>query len=205
MKRRELFDDVARSCGDVGIARTRETATACREVLEHHDVAAVVGIGEPHARYPFARSRMRVPVEARALGDPHPPVLSTNRRWRSSNGGSFTKTVAGRSAPRAAHILGPGRWKARAAVDDHRLGDVALEHARTTLGAGRRPRPEGSRVCHDWAAFSAETKSAMRSVARSVVKKVGTDAVTVAVATDDLLGRRRRACVTPRACRPSRR
>ncbi len=66
----ELLDDITRAARDVGVVRGGEPAPGCREVFEHHHVAATVGAGEPRARHPHRDLAREVAVEA-GLGDTH--------------------------------------------------------------------------------------------------------------------------------------
>ena len=120
----ELLDDVVGARFDVGLVGAGEPAAAGGEVLEHHDVAVAVGVGEPGPGHPHRDLGCEVAVEA-GLRDAHPgPVdelaLLLVEGWELHEHGR-RHAVAVQGDARAA-----GRSGAR--VDDGRSGDVAFEH-----------------------------------------------------------------------------
>ena len=127
MEHRELLDDVARAVLDVGVVRAGKSTAGRHEILEHHDVAAAIGLGEPHARHSDAHLAREVTVEPR-LGDAHPGVvdertlLLVERRQLHEHARRHVG-LARQRHPRPTG--GPG-----AAIDDGRVGDVAAEHQR---------------------------------------------------------------------------
>ena len=95
VQRGHLLDDVARPPRDVVVLRDAGTGTRSRRGLRAPSRSASPSVSANHTlgnRAPGSRARGR----GRSAPRRHPcRPTSTNSRWRSSNGASFTNTVAG--------------------------------------------------------------------------------------------------------------
>jgi NADPH-dependent curcumin reductase CurA len=159
MQERELLDDVEDACLRVGIFAGGEAATRSDEVFEHHHIAVVVGIGEPHSRHAHRNLAGEVAVEAR-FGDTHAhrrheralPVVERRQLHEDAgrNAGFAAQPEAGAPGrPRVViHQLCAVDVQLQRTGEERRrqLVDVERQHARNTTPAASVDSVTGRRL-----------------------------------------------------------